>query len=210
MAACIKLGMPNNAGQMLHNNSILRSKVNNLCSSLTYSRSGIPIKSGIQTRLSQSFPSSASKPDVACLKPVDDNDNVIHSGNTDSTERSNSEVLLNNSASSLVKPKKFATSEHNFTESAKNGLSAFESKCLNICKKYPALSQKSSFKKPENSTNLSQSAGDTISGINEDAFQRMSSSTGCKLLFHYISCISYFTITVPHKLFFFLNVCIYI
>lgn len=204
IAACINLGMPNNAGEMTHNNSILHSKLNNLCSSVTYSRSGIPVKSGIQSRLTQSFPSSSTRPDVTsvrstsqlnsiniissnsksinitssqmCSKPVDDNDNLIQSSNTDSAERPNNNVPLDNSANSLMKPKKFATSEHNFTEPEKSGLSAFESKCLNICKKYPALSQKSGFRKTDNSASFSQSP-------NEDSYQRLSSSGGSKCVF---------------------------
>ena len=199
--------MPNNAGEMIHNNSILHSKLNNLCSSVTYSRSGIPVKSGIQSRLTQSFPSSSSRPDVAsvgntsqlnslnimhpnsksvnitssqvCSKPVDDNDNLIQSGSTNSAERPNNNVPLDNSTNSLMKPKKFATSEHNFIEPEKSGLSAFESKCLNICKKYPALSQKSGFRKTDNSASFSQLASDTK---NEDSCQRLSSSAGSKFL----------------------------
>lgn len=207
IAACINLGMPNNTGEISHNNSILHSKLNNLCSSLTYCRSGIPIKSGIQSRLSQSFPTSSTKPDVAlgstsglsslnimptskcvnststnvCSKPVDDNDNLIHSSNTESVERPNNNAPLDNSISSFSKPRKFATSEHNFTETEKNGLSAFESKCLSICKKYPALSQKSGFKKADSSTSLTQSTGDSRTILNEDSYQRMSTSGGSKI-----------------------------
>lgn len=198
--------MPNNAEEIPHNNSILHSKLNNLCSSFTYSRSGIPVKSGIQSRLSQSFPSS-TKPDVAsvsnnsqlnslnimppsskftnvtsnntCFTPVDDNDNLIHSGNVDSSAKPNNN-LTQSSSSSLIKPKKFTTSEHNFAESEKSGLSAFESKCLNICKKYPALSQKSGFKRTDGAT-LSQSTDDAKMS-NED-IQRMSSSGSMSFYF---------------------------
>ncbi|GFV51492.1 adenomatous polyposis coli protein [Trichonephila clavipes] len=151
--ACINLGMPSQEQQMI---TTLHSKINNLLSSVTYSRSGIPIKS----RLTQSFP-AACKPETTCALAsqnyfqsipgtsqssnlhtrmansdgtiCDDNDNLINSGNIPKSQKQTEDSMS---------PKDSFESQKGISE-------AFLSKCLDVCKRYPALSHKSSFDQAE-------------------------------------------------------------
>ncbi|GFT27323.1 adenomatous polyposis coli protein [Nephila pilipes] len=156
--ACINLGMP---GQKQEMNTTLHSKISNLLCSVTYSRSGIPIKS----RLTQSFP-AACKPETACANLASQNyfqsipgtsqSSNLHSrmANSDGTICDDNDNLINSGNTSSSIPKYHRQREdcmfQNDSSESKKGISdAFLSKCLDVCKKYPALSQKSSFDQAE-------------------------------------------------------------
>ncbi|XP_035219555.1 uncharacterized protein LOC118192660 isoform X2 [Stegodyphus dumicola] len=211
-STCVSLiSIPNNASEAHHNNSILHSKVNNLCSSFSLSRSGIPIKSSCQTRLIQSFPNSA-RPDVTSIvgtTPLnslsklfnqsklvnlhgknyisnsteaicDDNDNLLFSsGNIETVQMKQQNFQSCDSKSEhSVKPKLNIPSEN--TNSRTNTSQAFESKCLSVCKKYPALSHKSGFGQSEHrqaDAFADQiSSGSRSSAEEHDGFSKMSTS----------------------------------
>ncbi|XP_054706506.1 uncharacterized protein LOC129216321 [Uloborus diversus] len=206
-ATCINSGMQNNSGEVLHNNSILHSKVNNLCSSLSYTRSGIPVKAGINSRSSLNFSSTKSAVTAGLpsshfnIQPAhpksinshtsnnsrttnamcDDNDNLLF-GSSNVNSVKNEQQFIESKATSVAKSKKIVPSEHNFSEGARSSIQAFESKCLNVCKKYPALREKSGFRMENRQRDgalatLSLSASDSITCSREqDTISRMTAS----------------------------------
>ncbi|GIX98211.1 adenomatous polyposis coli protein [Caerostris extrusa] len=163
--ACINLGMPSNIDQKHQINTSLHSKISNLFSSITYSRSGIPIKS----RLTQSFP-APTIPETTSTSSASQNylHNIPGSSQSNrSTGRnlSNSsgnicddnDNLLINSGNLGQRQQREDFASRNDSSESKNIISeAFLSKCLNVCKKYPALSQKSSFEQGKIKTSIPQ------------------------------------------------------
>lgn len=144
LAACIQLGMPTKPAEKRFSNSTLQSKLGNLLSSESSLRSGIPIKS----RMAQSFPSpcqTVSTPTnnfPGTSKVASSADHKLTNSFCDNNEN----LLVN---SSTVAKSRFSTSQESSAEPAKGISQAFLSKCLSVCKKYPALSQKSSFEQGE-------------------------------------------------------------
>ncbi|KAG8195400.1 hypothetical protein JTE90_001412 [Oedothorax gibbosus] len=134
LAACILMGKP--APPQPLNTSILHSRLGNVQSSDSPPRSGIPIKS----RMAQSFPAAVPTSTDQKLSSsfCDDNDNVLESSG--------------NAESSVQK----TSGDVDGTEPVKAVSQAFLSKCLSVCKKYPALSHKSSFEQGKLKTAIPQ------------------------------------------------------
>lgn len=119
------MGKPAQPQEKPLNSSTLHSRLGNLVSSDSTPRSGIPVKS----RMAQSFPApvASSKDQKLSNSFCDDNDNVLEgSGSAEALVQRNSQ-------------------DSNGAEPVKAVSQAFLSKCLSVCKKYPALSHKSSF-----------------------------------------------------------------
>ncbi|XP_055953472.1 adenomatous polyposis coli protein-like [Argiope bruennichi] len=165
VAVCINLGMPSSSDHKQQINTTLHSKLTNLFSSISYSRSSIPVKS----RLTQSFPAPC-KPDATRQNysqniPGSSSNlstcrNLTHSDGTICDDNDN---LLIHSGADQKQCEKTFPSQNNSSESKKVISEAFLSKCLNVCKKYPALSQKSSFDQAE--LNLSSKVKTSIPQI---------------------------------------------
>ncbi|XP_015927077.1 adenomatous polyposis coli protein isoform X2 [Parasteatoda tepidariorum] len=137
VAACISLGKPS-AVESPQQTSRTHSKGNNLCSSLSQIRSGIPIKS----RLTQSLP-SPNNPDATSTNAESHNFNIQ---NEDQSLCDDNDNLVLESENVNSSPKKEVQRISDFEQNLKK---AFESKFLNVCKKFPALSHKSSFEQSD-------------------------------------------------------------
>lgn len=144
LAACIHLGMPTKSAEKRFSSSTLQSKLGNLFSSESSPRSGIPIKS----RMVQSFPSPCKSAAVSAnnfpgtSKVTSSGDQKLISSFCDN----NDNLLVNSSAvSKSLEDKRITASQESAADPAKGISQAFLSKCLSVCKKYPALSQKSNF-----------------------------------------------------------------
>lgn len=130
--------MPRNGGHKHQINTSLHSKITNLFSSISYSRSSIPVKS----RLTQSFPAPQNFPGTSQSSNLPSS---RHLTNSDGTICDDNDNLLVHSGTDQKQREDTFSSQINSSESKKVISEAFLSKCLNVCKKYPALSQKSSF-----------------------------------------------------------------